>query len=214
MTSQALRPFDAAQFASQLAEVLHLSRGTFDIDHPFHRVRVIPNDVDLPPIWLLGSSGASARLAGTLGLGYSFASHFSPTSPAPALDAYRASFEPSEQFPKPHAIIAVAVVCAETEERAEHLSRTMDLAWVRLRSGFPGQLPSPEEALAYEYTPIEMEAVRGYRSLHFIGTPDVVRSRIESLVAESGADEVMVSSMIHSHQERLRSYELLAGAFG
>ena len=214
MTAQALRPFDAAQFSAQLSELLHLSRGSFDVDHPFHRIRVIPNDVSLPPVWLLGSSGASARLAGSLGLGYSFASHFSPASPEPALAAYRASFVPSEQFPEPHAIIAVAVVCAETDEHAEYLSRTMDLAWVRLRTGFPGLLPSPEEALAYPYTPLEKEAVMGYRSLHFIGRPEVVRGQIEGLVRECGADEVMVSSMIHSHRDRLRSFELLAGAFG
>jgi luciferase family oxidoreductase group 1 len=214
MTAKALRPFDASQFPAQLSELLDLSRGTFEVDHPFHRVRVMPNDVDLPPIWLLGSSGASARLAGSLGLGYSFASHFSPASPEPALAAYRESFVPSKQFPEPHAIVAVAAICAETDERAEYLSHTMDLAWVRLRTGFPGLLPSPEEALAYPYTAIEKEAVLGYRSLHFIGRPEVVRGQIMGLVRECGADEVMVSSMIHSHSERLRSFELLAGAFG
>src|SRR5690606_33598520 len=101
-TSSALRPFDAEQFPTQLAELFALSRREFPPNHPFHKVRVVPSDVELPPVWLLGSSGASAMLAGTLGLGYGFASHFSPTPPGPALDAYRSSFKPSSQFTEPH----------------------------------------------------------------------------------------------------------------
>ncbi|HSG38157.1 MAG TPA: LLM class flavin-dependent oxidoreductase [Thermoanaerobaculia bacterium] len=214
VASQALRPFDAEQFPAQLAEMLALSRKTLPEDNPFHTVRVIPDDVELPPVWLLGSSGASARLAGVLGLGYSFARHFSPTPPGPALDAYRLSFQPSARFPKPHVILAVSVVCAETDEGAEHQAWTLDLAWLRLRSGRLGPLPSPEEARAYPYTPMEREAVRAYRALHFVGGPAKVRAEIEAVVEETGVDEVMVATTIHGHRERLRSYELVAEAFG
>ncbi len=119
-TSQALRPFDAAQFPAQLRELISLSLEDFPEDHPFHGVKVVPNDVELPPVWILGSSGASARFAGAMGLGYGFASHFSPVSPVPALNAYREAFSPSRWFEKPHVILAVAVVCAETEEEAEY----------------------------------------------------------------------------------------------
>ncbi|HEX7182881.1 MAG TPA: LLM class flavin-dependent oxidoreductase [Thermoanaerobaculia bacterium] len=213
-TLQALRPFDAEQFPAQLAELLALSRGDIPEDHPFRSVRVVPDDVELPPIWLLGSSGASARLAGTLGLGYSFARHFSPTPPAPAIRAYRESFQPSAQLREPHAILAVSVVCAETDERAEHLAWTLDLAWVRLQSGRLGPLPSPEEAMSYPYTPQERAVADHYRALHFIGNPIKVRAQIETLVEETGVDEVMVATTVHSHEERLRSYELLAQAFG
>lgn len=213
-TLRALRPFDAEQFPSLIAELLSLSRRDIPPDHPLGSVRVIPDDVELPPIWLLGSSGATARLAGSLGLGYSFARHFSPTPPEPAIRAYRESFQPSSQFPEPHVILAVSVVCAETEERAERLAWTLDLAWLRLRSGRLGPLPSPEEAMAYPYTPQERVTVREYRALHLIGSPASVRAQIEALLEEVEAEEVMVSSMIHSHDERLRSYELLAEAFG
>src|SRR5690606_6510828 len=95
-TSRALRPFDPEHFPMQLQELMSLSRRDFPEDHPFHTVRVVPSDVELPPIWLLGSSGASAAFAGSLGVGYGFASHFSPTSPLPALRAYRENFRPSE----------------------------------------------------------------------------------------------------------------------
>jgi luciferase family oxidoreductase group 1 len=213
-TSQALRPFPAEEFPQHLGEVLGLSRGTLPPEHPFHTVRVVPGDVELPPIWLLGSSGASARLAGTLGVGYSFARHFSPTPPAPAFQAYREAFEPTAQFPTPHAILGAAVICAETDERADYLASSTDLVWVRLQRGEFHSIPSPEEALAYPYTPRERAVAEGYRKLLFVGSPDTVRAQIEEVVAETGADEVMVTSNIHGHADRLRSYELLAEAFG
>lgn len=213
-TSSALRPFDAEQYPQQLAELVALSRRSFPEDHPFHRVRVVPEDVPLPPVWLLGSSGATARLAGSMGMGYGFASHFSPTPAGPAIRTYRESFRPSERFPDPHAILGAAVVCAETEERAAYLASSMELAWVRLRQGRFGPLPSPDEALAYPYTPQDRATVEGYRALSFVGTPETIRSRLGRLAEEAGADEVIVTSMIHSHGERLRSYALLAKAFG
>lgn len=211
-TSGALRPFDAEQFPAQLAELRAVSSGDFPADHPFASVRAVPTDVELPPVWLLGSSGATARLAGALGFGYSFASHFSHEPAEPAFRAYRNAFRPSERFPAPHALLAVSVICADTDERAEHLAWTLDLSWVRLRTGNLGPLPTPEEAMAYPYTPFEREIARQSRALHIVGGPGTVRDRIEALVQETGADEVMVSTMIHDPAERLRSYELLAGA--
>lgn len=212
-TAQAMRPFDANKFPEQVSELLALSRRSFPEGHGFRNVRVVPTDVRLPPVWLLGSSGAGARLAATLGLGYGFAAHFSPTPPGPALREYRTHFEPSELFPRPHAILALAVVCAETDEEADYLARSMDLAWVRLRRGEPGLLPSPEEAAAYPYDPGEHALVQAYRALLVAGGPDTVRRRIEELIRDTGADEVMVSSMIHDSAARFRSYELLAQAF-
>ncbi len=212
VTSSALRPFDAEQFPAQMAEMLSMVRCDFPEDHPFRGVRVVPEDVPLPPIWILGSSGASAGFAGRLGLGYGFASHFSPTSPLPALRAYRESFRPSEWFEKPHVIVALSVVCAETDARADYLATSMDLNWVRLHRNQFGPIPSPEEASAYPYTPQEQVIVRNYRALVVTGSPETVRRRILDVVAETAADEIMISTMIYSHEERLRSYELVAEA--
>jgi alkanesulfonate monooxygenase SsuD/methylene tetrahydromethanopterin reductase-like flavin-dependent oxidoreductase (luciferase family) len=105
------------------------------------------------------------------------------------------------------------VVCADTDERARFLSATLDLSWVRLRTGRPSPLASPEEALAYPYTPEERAAVRGYRALHCVGSPETVRAQLEKLIEETGADELMITTMIYSQEERLRSYELVAEAF-
>ena len=212
--SQALRAFGGEQFSAHLNEMLALSRGELPPGHPFSRVRVMPDGVAMPPIWLLGSSGASARMAGAAGMGYSFASHFSPTPAAPAFATYRASFKPSAQFQKPHAILGVAVVCADSEARAHELASTMELARLRINRGEFLPLPSPEEALAYPYTAYEREALREFRAMSITGTPQQVRAQIEDKARETGADEVMVVSNIHGHAERLRSYELLAEAFG
>lgn len=210
VTSAALRPFDPANFREHLAEMVGLSRGDLPPEHPFHRVRVIPSGVALPPIYLLGSSGASARLAGELGTGYSFARHFSHTSPIPAIQAYRASFRPSERFPRPHVILGAAVICAETDEEAAYLAASFDLMWVRITRGEFAPIPTPEEALAYPYTPRERAIADSYRSLVIVGGPETARREIARLAAETGSDEVMITATIHSHAARVRSYELLA----
>lgn len=213
--SRALEASDGHDFSQQLAELLAFCGQTeFSNNHPFRNVIAIPDDALLPPIWILGSSGASARLAGNAGMGYSFASHFSPTPAAPAFNAYVDSFKPSAPFAKPHTILGVAVVCAATDEEADHLATTMDLAWLRIRRGEFRPLPSPEEAKVYPYTIYEREAVQEYRSRTVIGNPQNVKAQIESLVRDSGADEVMVVTNLHGHAERLRSYELLADVFG
>jgi alkanesulfonate monooxygenase SsuD/methylene tetrahydromethanopterin reductase-like flavin-dependent oxidoreductase (luciferase family) len=89
----------------------------------------------------------------------------------------------------------------------------MELAWVRLRRGKPGPLPSPEEAAAYPYTPAERLLADTYRSMQIVGDPSSVRARIEEVARHTAADEIMVTTNVHDHSERLRSYELLAEVF-
>ena len=146
-TSRALRPFDAAEFPAQVHELRALSQRAFPPDHPFASVRVVPPDVALPPIWVLASSGETAAFAGSQGLGYAFARHFSPTPPAPAIRAYRDAFKPSPQFPKPHVILGVSVMCAPTDEEADDLTTSSDLGWLRLHRREFSPLPSPEEEI-------------------------------------------------------------------
>jgi luciferase family oxidoreductase group 1 len=217
VTATALRRsrngLEAEDFPQQFAELLAFSGDGFPKDHPFRSVTAMPSDIGLPPIWLLGSSGYSAKAAGEMGLGYAFASHFSPTDPAPAMRAYRESFEPSESFERPSSVLAVAVICAETEERAEGLASSMELAWVRMRSGNPRPLPSPEEAMAYPYTPAERRLADAYRTMQVVGDPSTVRAGIEELAGHTAADEVMITTNVYDHAERLRSYELLAKVF-
>jgi luciferase family oxidoreductase group 1 len=217
VTAAALRRsqngLEAEDFPQRFGELLAFSGDGFPEEHPFRSVVAMPSDVGLPPIWLLGSSGYSARAAGQMGFGYAFASHFSPADPAPAMLAYRESFEPSESFERPSAILAIAVICGETDEHAERLASSMELAWVRMRSGNPGPLPNPEEAMAYPYTPAERRLADAYRSMQVVGDPRTVRARIEELAERTAADEVMITTNVYDHAERLRSYERLAEVF-
>lgn len=217
VTAAALRRtqdgLEVDDFPQRFGELLAFSGEGFPEGHPFRSVVAMPGDIGLPPIWLLGSSGYSARAAGQMGLGYAFASHFSPADPAPAMHAYRASFEPSEDFERPSAILAVAVVCGETDEEARTLASSMELAWVRMRGGNPGPLPSPDEAMAYLYTPAERRLAEAYRSMQIVGDPLTVRERIEEVAEHTAADEVMVTTNVYDQRERLRSYERLAEAF-
>ena len=203
----------AEDFPQRFGELLAFSGDGFPENHPFRSVIAMPLDVTLPPIWLLGSSGYSATASGKMGLGYAFASHFSPTDPVPAMRAYRESFEPSKYFEHPSAILAVAVICGETDEHAKELASSMELAWVRMRSGKPGPLPSPEEARGYPYTPAERALADAYRSMQVVGDPQTVRARIEEMAASTLADEIMVTTNVFDHGERLGSYERLAAAF-
>jgi len=211
-TSRALRPFDGEQFPEQVREMLALSREEFPPAHPFSSVRVVPGGVTLPPIWILASSGATAAFAGSIGVGYGFARHFSPAPPGPAIMAYRGHFQPSAQFPTPHVILGVSVICAATDEEAGYLATSSDLGWVRLHRREFLPLPSPEEASRYEYSPQERAVVEMNRARHFIGTPEKVASMIRNIARDTQADEVMVTSMVYGRDERFRVYEMLAEA--
>ena len=216
VTALALRRSREALFANdfpeQLAELMDFGAG-LQQNHPFVGVTAYPEDTPLPPIWLLGSSDFSSSLAAKLGLGFGFAAHFSPDRPDRPMLAYRSEFQPSEYLDAPHAILAVSVICAETDAAAQRLASCMQLAWVRLRSGRPSKIPSPEEALAYPYTQQEIAVAEGYRQMQIVGTPETVRQRIEALAKRTQADEIMVTTVTHDHQARLRSYQLLAEAF-
>jgi luciferase family oxidoreductase group 1 len=214
-TAAALRrtaaPLSADDFPQQLGELVAFLRGSFPPDHPYHRVRAVPGQGDVPALWLLGSSGYSAQVAGILGLPFAFAHHFSPANTEPALELYRSRFQPSAALAEPYAMVAVAVVCADTDERARWLHGSSRLSVLRLRAGAPIPLPTPEEAAAHPYTPSEDAVIQAWVAEHVVGDPDTVRRGLDRLLARTGADELMVTTMVYDHDERLRSYELVAG---
>ncbi len=213
-TLSALRSVGGEYFAQELAELLAFDEGNFAPDHPFYPVRVAPENVALPPIWLLGSSGASAQAAGQLGVGYSFAAHFSQTPAAPAFEAYRAAFTPTEAFPRPHAIMALSALVAPTDEEARFLSGSQELSWALFHSGQMRKLVPPEEAAAHAYTDQERRIIAQHRPLWIVGSPQTVKAAIDRKVAESGADEVMITTTVWDYELRLRSFRLLAEAYG
>jgi luciferase family oxidoreductase group 1 len=197
-------------FDSQLAELLGYFNGDIPEDHPFSRITATPGRGYQPAIWLLGSSDYSAILAGRLGLPFSFAHHFAGGNTDAAVAAYRDAFRPSAVLAEPYLMLGVAVICAETDARADWLAGPSRLAMVRLRTGRPGRYPTPEEAAEYHFTPAEREVAKGWGRSSVIGGPDRVRAGLDELVSRTGADELMITTMVHGHADRLESYRLVA----
>jgi luciferase family oxidoreductase group 1 len=165
-------------------------------------------------VWLLGSSGFSARLAGALGLPFAFAHHFSAQNTIPALDLYRESFRPSAVLDAPYALIGVAALAADTEEEARRQVRAAALNMLRLRSGRPGLVPTPEEAEAYPWTEAERHFVESWNANVVHGTGEQVREGLDALQKRTGADELMLTANAHGPEVRVRSYDLVADAYG
>ncbi|MFD0151679.1 LLM class flavin-dependent oxidoreductase [Streptomyces sp. NPDC055721] len=207
----------ADDFPEQLAELTRFLDDDFPDGHPYTRIHAVPGPVQgpkgRPPVWLLGSSGFSARLAGLLGLPFAFAHHFSARNTIPALDLYRDSFRPSGALDAPYAMIGVAALAADEAEQARRQVLTGALAMLRLRTGRPGLVPTPEEAEAYDFSPAEREFVNDWLANIVYGTPDEVRTGLDDLRKRTGADELMITANAHGGEARLRSYELIADAY-
>jgi len=217
VTSYALRARQDVRaeddFLERFQELMLWESGGFPANHPFRNVRAMPADVPLPPVWLLGSSDYSAELAAAIGAGFAFAHHFASYDAVAALVSYRARFKPSQWRAQPYAILAVAVVCADSDAEAERLAATVDLNFVRRSKGEYLPLASPEEAAAYPLTDADRRHIGRNRARVFVGSPDTVRGRLMPLVEASKADEVMITSAIYDHAARKHSYELMAQAF-
>jgi luciferase family oxidoreductase group 1 len=203
----------AADFPAQLSELIGLSSGQLPQSHPFAGIRVIPSDVPLPPVWVLGSTEDGAAIAADFGLGFAFAHHINPSGALPALDVYRSSFRASQWLDRPRTILTAQAICGETDEEAERLASTFELAWIRLRSGQPAPLSPPNEAFVYQYSNAEREMLK-YARLHYLaGGPMALREKLLEHVNRAGAEELMILTTIYGHAQRKRSYDLIAKAW-
>jgi luciferase family oxidoreductase group 1 len=200
-------------FLERLHELTLWETRRFPPGHPYNNVIAMPNDVPLPPIWLLGSSDYSSDLSAQVGMGFAFAHHFASHDAADALVHYRARFKSSEWRNSPHGILAVAVIVGETDEDAERLASSADLNRLRRDRGQFAPLPSVEEALAYDYSDAERASVRRNREKLFVGSKQTVLQKLQPLIDSSQPDEVMVITATYDHDARKRSYDLLAEAF-
>jgi len=200
----------ADDFPGQLSDLLGFFSGQWPEGHPFAAITAVPGQGNLPALWLLGSSGYSAQVAGLLGLPFAFAHHFSAASTVPALALYRDRFRASQTLGKPYAMVAAAVICAGTDEQAQWLAGPSALSFLRLRTGRPGPLPSPEEAAAYPYTPLDREIIASRQASSIVGSPETVRRGLTALLADTGADELMITTMVFDPADRVRSFELVA----
>ena len=217
-TARALRHGPGAvpleHFPQQLSDLIAFLHDELPAGHPFSGVRAMPAGPTAPPVWILGSSGDGAALAAHFGTAFSYAHFINAVGGVDATRFYRESFRPSPRLASPQASVAVFALCADTEAEAERLARCRDLFIVRLYTGRFGPFPSVEEADAYAYSPPELAIVAEARRRTVAGTPAAVKARLEALASDYGVDELVIVTITHDFKARLRSYELLAEAFG
>jgi luciferase family oxidoreductase group 1 len=197
-------------FPEQLAELLAYLGDDFPPDHPFARLAALPGLPEGPEPWLLGSSPQSAIWAGQLGLPYAFAD-FINRGGAPIAGRYRSEFDPAMRLPEPRTAVAVWALCAEDGEQAQRLTASHKMAFAMLMQGRPIPVPPVEKALRFLEAHGDGNAAR--RRM-IAGDPATVRTGLEQVAEEYGAEEVIVITITHDHAARRRSYELIADACG
>lgn len=209
VTTMALRKdirSGAHDFPEQLAEL----RSYFETATTKKRVRAFPGEGLDIPIWLLGSSGYSAQLAGQLGLPFSFANHFAAENTLPALQLYRSSFQPSDVLDKPYAMVALNVIAADTDEKAHLLATSMQQQFLKLIRNQPGPLEPPVANMDAIWNAMEKSALEEKIGASIIGSPNTVREKLIAFLKETHADELIINTQIYDHQDRLRSYEIIS----
>ncbi|CAH1207228.1 hypothetical protein PAECIP111893_02722 [Paenibacillus plantiphilus] len=175
-------------------------------------VRAVPGEGLNIPIWLLGSSDFSARLAGRLGLPFAFASHFAPDYLLPALELYRSSFTPSAALKKPYVMIGINIVAADSDEEAKRLATSQEQQFLNLIRGRTSPLLPPVESMDTQWSPQEKALIRKQLSYAIAGSKETIITKLPLILEETGADELIITAQIYDHEARLYSYQLLAEA--
>jgi luciferase family oxidoreductase group 1 len=204
---------DADNFPGQVQYLVAYLDDTIPAGHPFAKVMVMPEGPTAPEVWLLGSSDYSGALASQLGLRFAFAHFISADGGDAVTRDYRRRYQPSQREPAPRALVCVSAICAETAEEAERLAASIDLRRLNTDHGLNAPVPSHEEARAYPYTEADRRRITHNRRRLMLGTPATVREQLLALQREFEADELMVITITGDYDSRLKSYELLAGAF-
>ena len=208
-TAAALRQAGPDEFPQQVSDLIGFFTGQWPENHAYGNVHAMPGEGSAPAMWMLGSSGSGAELAGKLGLPFAFGHHIRPENMLPALERYRQSFEPSATLDRPYVMLTAGVLCADTDEHAQFLFGPYADFYLRLRQGRPGKLSTPEEIAAYPYSDEERQFIGDHQRWLF-GDPDTVLTGLRVLLKEALADELMLTTLTHDPADRLRSFQLIA----
>jgi luciferase family oxidoreductase group 1 len=209
VTARALRRTMSGSVDSFPEDVVELM-SYFRAPQPGATVQAVPGVGTEVPVWILGSSLFGAQLAAALGLPFAFASHFAPAQLMQAVEIYRRLFKPSPTLARPYVMLGVNIICAETDEEARLLATSLQQVFVQLRRGRPGPLPPPVDDFERQLSPQERAGLQETFACAFIGSPTTVRHGLKEFLARTHADELMVTSHIHDHQARLKSFALAA----
>ncbi|WP_217278580.1 LLM class flavin-dependent oxidoreductase [Hymenobacter sp. BRD67] len=216
LTAYALNPnnqFNEQDFIEQLLDLQAYLRDDATPETIHERVQAIPKIATQPHLWLLSSSGQSGQFAAQLGMGFSFAQFIGPHGGPAAVQRYRAQFRPSPELAHPQANVALFVLCADTEEKANALVKALFIQLLRFDQGRRGPYPTASETAAYAFSPEEQARLRYHQGRVVSGTPGQVREQLTQLATAYNIDEVTAVSITADFNDRLRSYELLAQAF-
>ncbi|GKX63281.1 LLM class flavin-dependent oxidoreductase [Pragia fontium] len=208
-TSQALRRNDHDTVENFPSNVVEL-QGYFADEQPNQPIKAIPGQGLQVPIWLLGSSLYSAQLAAKMGLRFAFASHFAPDMMLQAITLYRKEFRPSANLSAPYAMVCVNAIAADTTEQATLLFTSLQQHFINMLRGTPGPLPPPVADINDIAAKHELYSANHTLSLSIVGDSDSVRTGLQNLINDTGADEIMINGQIFDHQARIRSFELIA----
>ncbi|MBX3741243.1 MAG: LLM class flavin-dependent oxidoreductase [Akkermansiaceae bacterium] len=203
-------PNSADEFPQEVQQLIHYLGDPI----PGQKVKAVPGMGTKVPVWLLGSSTFSAQLAAYLGLPFAFAAHFAPKLLHEALRLYRANFQPSERWPEPYAMVGVPVIAAPTDEEAAFLSTSSQQMILNIVRNQRSMVPPPVETMEGKWSLSEQAEVRQFFGAAIIGGPESVKSQLEEFVAATGADELIIHSQFHRHEDRLRSYEIVKDCGG
>jgi luciferase family oxidoreductase group 1 len=203
----------AERFPEQVQYLVAYLDGAIPGDHPFASVRVMPAGTTAPEVWLLGSSDYSGALAAQLGLRFAFAHFISADGGDAVMRDYRSRYQPSARDPAPRSLLCVFVIAAATAEEAERLSASISLRRLNTDHGVNAPVPNHEEARSYPYTEADRRRIAHHRRRVVLGTPETVRDQLVALQESFQADELMAITITGDYDSRLKSYELLAGAF-
>ena len=210
------RPNEIHHFPQQVKDVLGYLNDDMEPGHPFAVVRAGPGTTTAPLVWLLGSRVDSASMAAEMGLPFSFAHFFGMSvEQGPEIaETYRANFKPSVYLSEPLVNVTVQVLCAETEEKAQRLALSRNLSRVKAVQGVRTGVPTIEEALEYPYNPEEIAYIESLKSGYIDGNPQQVKQKIEAISDEYKTHDIGIVTICYAFEDRVRSYELVAEAFG
>lgn len=197
-------------FPARVADMVAFLTDTPPPTEAFAKIKVSPKIDTIPETWMLGSSDQSALYAAKFGLAFSFAQFIVPDGGDRIMQAYRDLFEPSLLYKEPHGSIATFMICADSEEEAKRLGASRDLVMLRRARGVMAPFPSVEEALAYDYSAQDRAVIEAQTNRGFYGNPQQCRAQLENLCTQYGVDEIVILTITHDADARLRSYELLA----
>ncbi|MDE0189987.1 MAG: LLM class flavin-dependent oxidoreductase [Gammaproteobacteria bacterium] len=206
-------PLGIEYYPAKVKDLVAFVSGGIPVTEAFHDLKATPKTATSPEMWMLGSSYDSAAYAARFGLAYSHAHFIAPQLAVEAMQQYRERFAP-EHLTKPYASIGVFAIAVEDAERAEMFRRMREIQRIRRNRGQRGGAPTLEEAAAWPFTDDELEAMNKRRSRQIIGTADEVKAEIDQLMTQSGADEAVLLTITPAFEDRVRSYELIAAAFG